>query len=90
MSPRRKGVRNNHEKGLDLKVIIKYLKIIAAMAGALLIVGVIGFIFSDKGPETNVVYALIIGFNLLVVLGVLIIPRIFSKVYKDINEDHED
>ncbi|WP_040214024.1 hypothetical protein [Clostridium polynesiense] len=85
MSSRRKGSGDNKQRGLDIRVITKYLNIIGAMSGALLIISLISFFAARDIVEANVVYLMIIIFNLLIVIGVWIVPKILLRYFEKIS-----
>ncbi len=89
MSSRRKNTVRKEHAEIDLCQVVKFLRLIGVMVGALLLVAIVGFIFSDKTPETNVVYAIVISVNSVVTLVSLLIPIYFEKREREIELERE-
>ena len=58
------------------------------MAGAMLIMCLLGFIFAPKDPATVTVYLMVIIVNVIVVIAALVIPKIVLRRFKEV-EDKE-
>lgn len=79
MSSRRKNLAKSRSRQLDLEQICQFLEYIRAMTVSLLIISVLGFIFSPRIPESNVIYSIIILLNAVILVTSLVIPKFLLK-----------
>lgn len=79
MSSRRRGIRDNKQSKIDFSSLNKFLRLIGAMAGGLMVIGLLGLMAAGDNISSRVVYMLVIGFNAVVFFGSYIAVKLFSK-----------
>jgi len=82
MSLRRGNKEESRRKKLDINMedVAHFVKYITICSGALLIFSLLAFLLTGSNPNTNVIYAMVIGINAFVVFtGILFLRRAYKK-----------